>query len=437
MDVYASITLLICLLMVAMTIHVLTYSGFNKEQKAWFVSTFLAVVFCSAAEFAVHCGYYDAKFAVPLTILTLLQFSLSPVLAMFFSGALGLPRQGRIAGTFFGVTLLTEIICAPFGWIFRFDETGYHRGPAFIVYEIFYFLSLAYLIVALVMIGRRFRRRDMSTILFVLFVLIAGIVPMTVFGLHVAYAAIGISACLCYIFYNDLVQQDTLADFIKGKEQIRQMQEHIISGLASLIESRDTDTGEHVTRTSALVKMIAEEAVAQGVYADVIDERFIDRLYTLAPLHDVGKIVVSDSILQKPGKLTPEEFEEMKKHASMGGAVVRQILSGITDEEIVNFASDIAMYHHEKWNGQGYPRGLSGEGIPLSARIMAIADVYDALVSRRCYKEPFSFEKAMSIMEEGAGVHFDPNLMKVFLDNKENYRRFCDKPQNSVDATTA
>ena len=204
------------------------------------------------------------------------------------------------------------------------------------------------------------------------------------------------------------------------------MQEHIISGLASLIESRDTETGEHVMRTSNIVKTIAEDSLATGLYVQYIDEHFISLIYTLAPMHDVGKIVVSDQILRKPGKLTKEEYEEMKRHASEGGNVVRKILSGITDEEYLSFASDIATYHHEWWNGSGYPKGLKEEEIPLCARIMAIADVFDALVSKRCYKEPIPFDDAIELMKKESGTHFDPRLLEVFIRNKEKFREYCE-----------
>lgn len=252
-------------------------------------------------------------------------------------------------------------------------------------------------------------------------VLIAGIIPMTFFKLHVAYVSIAIASCFCYIYYNDLVQQDTKTELVTNQEKITSMQEHIISGLASLIESRDTETGEHVMRTSNIVKTIAEDSLAVGLYAQYIDEHFISLIYTLAPMHDVGKIVVSDQILRKPGKLTKEEYEEMKRHASEGGNVVRKILSGITDEEYLSFASDIATYHHEWWNGSGYPKGLKEEEIPLCARIMAIADVFDALVSKRCYKEAIPTSEAFEIIKEESGTHFDPKLVEVFLAHKEKY----------------
>ena len=143
-------------------------------------------------------------------------------------------------------------------------------------------------------------------------------------------------------------------------------------------------------------------------------------MYTLASMHDVGKILVPDSILKKPGKLTPEEYETMKVHAASGGDVVIKVLSGITDEEYLKFVSDIATYHHEWWDGTGYPKKLKGEEIPLCARIMAIADVYDALISKRCYKDAMPIDEAIKIIKEESGTHFDPLLVDVFLEYVEN-----------------
>ena len=146
-------------------------------------------------------------------------------------------------------------------------------------------------------------------------------------------------------------------------------------------------------------------------------------LYTLAPMHDVGKITVPDAILRKPGRLTDEEFGQIKLHAAAGGKIVRQILDGIADEEYINFASDIASYHHEKWDGTGYPEGLSGNAIPLCARIMAIADVYDALVSERCYKTAMSENEALEIIKSESGKHFEPELVTMFLLSKETGKK--------------
>ena len=228
---------------------------------------------------------------------------------MFFSGALGLHKQAKKAARIFALNALVEIAAAPFGLIFYFNDEGYFRGEFFFIYEVCYFLALVYLIVSLVAVGKRFRHRDSRTIAMVVVLLMAGIVPMTFFKIQIAYISIGLCAILCYIYYNDLVQADIKEELIVNQEKMSRMQEHTISGLASLIESRDTDTGGHISRTSLYVKEIAENARQEGVYADRIDDRFISLLYTLAPMHDVGKIVVPDKILKKPGRLTPEEFD--------------------------------------------------------------------------------------------------------------------------------
>ena len=430
MDFYSSLIILTELMMLAMTLHVVRYSGFTRQQKVWYILTFVSIMLCAGAEFAVHCGFYDPQFAPALTVLTVAQFSFAPMLGVFFTGALGLHRQARIASFIFSLNLIVEIACAPLGLVFYFDEAGYHRGDLFLIYEAFYVISLVYLMISMVIVGRKFSHRDKVTILMILVVLIAGILPMTFAKINVTYIAIAISASLCYIYYNDLVQQDIQTELVENQKKISDMQDHIISGFTNLIENRDMETGEHIARTSEYVKKLAEDARDDGVYADELDDRFIMLLHTLAPMHDVGKILISDTILKKPGKLTPEEFEEMKKHAALGGDVVREVLSGITDEEYISFASDVAKYHHEKWDGTGYPEGKKSEDIPLSARIMAIADVFDALVSVRCYKKAMSPEDAFNIIREESGSHFDPALAKVFLDHKDDFLRIlicCDR----------
>ena len=421
MTFYMCIIILTELMMLAMTLHVVHYSGFTRTQKTWYILTFIDVMLCAAAEFAVHCGYYTPSLAPFLTVLTVAQFSAAPLLGVLFIGALGRRNQGKVAVVFFAANLITEVVAAPFGWIFYFNDEGYFRGEGFFVYEVFYFISLIYLLVCMIHVGRKFRRRDIMTIVSILVILVAGIIPMTVFRLNITYIAIAISACLCYIYYNDLVQQDIQAELVANQKRISGMQDHMISGLANLIENRDMETGGHITRTCAHVKLLSELARDNGVYADRIDDHFISLIYTLAPMHDIGKIIIPDSILRKPGRLTEEEFAEMKRHAELGGTVVREVLNGISDEEYLSFASDIATFHHERWDGTGYPDRLKGEEIPLSARIMAIADVFDALISERCYKKAMPPEEAFEIIRNESGSHFDPNLTKVFLDHKEMF----------------
>jgi HD-GYP domain-containing protein (c-di-GMP phosphodiesterase class II) len=422
MDYYASIFLLTELLMLAMILHVAGYSGFTRGQKAWYLATFLSVAFCAAAEFIALRTEYRPSRALFLTIITVLQFSGVPLLGVLFSGALGIHHRGRFVAAFFAVNLLAETVAACFGWVFRFDDAGYSRGPLFfVIYGILDVISMAYLIRNMILVGRRFRHKDTRTIAMVLVVLIAGIVPMAVFRVNITYLAIAISATLCYIYFNDLMQQDSQEDLFLKQQRITDMQTQMVFGMANLIESRDLETGQHIARTGLYVKLLAEKAKADGVYSDQLTDRFISLLTMLAPLHDIGKILVPDRILQKPARLTDEEYEAMKRHAAEGGRVVRKVMFGLTDEDYVSFAADIAKFHHERWDGSGYPEGRKGEEIPLAARIMAIADVFDALVSERCYKEPFSFDEAVEILRTEAGRQFDPELVRVFLEHKKDF----------------
>ena len=213
-------------------------------------------------------------------------------------------------------------------------------------------------------------------------------------------------------------------EVLEKNEKIIRIQDNVIISMANLIESRDGETGEHVKRTSVYVGMIAKAAREKGYYLDILTDEYIERLVKVAPLHDVGKIVVPDYILMKSGKLTEEEFEKIRKHAPEGSRVIKEFFVNLDDKEYVKMASDVAGYHHEKWDGSGYTEKLSGEDIPLSARIMAIADVFDALVSKRRYKDAFSYEQAFSIIQEESGSHFDPKLTEAFLSVREQVEAY-------------
>lgn len=192
------------------------------------------------------------------------------------------------------------------------------------------------------------------------------------------------------------------------------IQESVVIGMANLIENRDYDTGEHVKRTGKYVELLTRAAQKAGYCADILTDDYAELLIKATPMHDIGKIAVSDSILRKPGKLTDEEFDIMKTHTTAGGRIVVEVLGNIEEQEYVDIAAQIAEGHHEKWDGNGYPKGLSGNDIPICARIMAVADVFDALISRRCYKEPMSVDRAFEIIESSGGSHFDPELARLF-----------------------
>lgn len=196
------------------------------------------------------------------------------------------------------------------------------------------------------------------------------------------------------------------------------LQSSIILGMAAMIESRDNSTGGHINRTSACVQMFVDKIKESGKYK--MSDIYWTNIINAVPLHDLGKIAVDDRILRKRDKLEPAEYEEMKKHAAVGAEIVQQVLADVDDKEFVRVASNVAHYHHEKYNGSGYPEGLSGNRIPLEARIMAIADVFDALISRRYYKDQMSYDDAFNIIKNDLGTHFDPNLGKIFLSMKDD-----------------
>ena len=191
------------------------------------------------------------------------------------------------------------------------------------------------------------------------------------------------------------------------------MHDNLILGMATMVESRDNSTGGHIRRTSEVVRLLIEETKKDNALK--LSEKFCKDLIKAAPMHDIGKIAVDDVILRKPGRFTDEEFEKMKAHAAEGAKIVHEILKETDDEHFKMIAENVAHYHHERWDGSGYPNGLKGEEIPLEARIMAIADVYDALVSKRVYKESMSFTQADSIIMEGMGKHFDKRLEPYYV----------------------
>ncbi len=217
--------------------------------------------------------------------------------------------------------------------------------------------------------------------------------------------------------------EEQAAQLTGALRRISDMQEHVIVGMANLIESRDGSTGKHVKNTQTYVRMIAEELRRRGLFPDVMTEDYVEKLCKAAPLHDVGKIQVPDSILQKPGKLTPEEYDRMKEHTSCSSAIIDEIIGDVEEEDYIRLVKDVAMCHHERWDGKGYPQGLSGEQIPLGARIMALADVFDALYEERCYKPAMRpIEKIYEILEEGKGTQFDPVITEVFLSLDQKLR---------------
>ncbi len=224
------------------------------------------------------------------------------------------------------------------------------------------------------------------------------------------------------------LQLKVSADFLEDKaaflesevtrraQEIEAIQDVTIHAMASLAETRDNETGNHIRRTQFYVRALAEKLHDHPRFASFLNERTINMLFKSAPLHDIGKVGIPDHILLKPGRFTPEEFEVMKAHTTLGRDAITQAEQRLgINVDFLTYAKEIAYSHQEKWDGSGYPQGLAGDAIPISARIMAVADVYDALISRRPYKTPFPHDKAVAMIVEGRGQHFDPDIVDAFV----------------------
>jgi putative two-component system response regulator len=221
----------------------------------------------------------------------------------------------------------------------------------------------------------------------------------------------------------------------KRTREVMAIQDVTILAMASLAETRDSDTGNHIRRTQHYVKALAQHLSSKPKFAARLTDSYIQMLFKSAPLHDIGKVGIPDRILLKPGRFEPAEFDIMKTHTTLGRDAIEHAEKQLgMHVDFLATAKEIALSHQEKWDGSGYPQGLAGEAIPLSARLMAVADVYDALISRRVYKEGMPHEKAASIIQEGRGSHFDPDLVDAFVALQQDFRdiaaRFADSDED-------
>jgi len=216
------------------------------------------------------------------------------------------------------------------------------------------------------------------------------------------------------------------SEITKRTQEVQTIQDVTIMAMGSLAETRDNETGNHIRRTQHYVRALAKKLRTHGKFRSYLDGNTVDLLFKSAPLHDIGKVGIPDRILLKPGKLTPEEFEIMKTHTTLGRDAIMAAENLLdTPSSFLQLAREIAHYHQEKWDGSGYPEGFKGEQIPICARLMAVADVYDALISKRVYKPAFPHEKAVEIIKEGREKHFDPDITDAFLAIQEEFRQIA------------
>lgn len=297
------------------------------------------------------------------------------------------------------------------------EITNYSMG--FSVYVCFASLILHYgVIIYLVIARHRFIPKD-KTIGIITVVTIVGVILFVQIALPEVLLT---SLCPTIILLGFYIVFENPA-----LRRITIQNEKMIDGFATLVESRDDNTGGHIKRTRAYVNLMLHQMRHHKKYHDIVTRDYLVNVSNAAPLHDIGKIATPDSILQKPGKLTDEEFAKMKEHSAEGGDIILHTFGDLNNPEFTQIAYEMARFHHEKFNGRGYPDGLSGEAIPLHARVMAIADVFDAVSQKRCYRDAMPLEECFAIIENGAGTDFDPDLVEIFLDAKEDVRRLMNR----------
>lgn len=289
------------------------------------------------------------------------------------------------------------------------NVTNYSMGMS--VYTCFV-MAAVYLLLSILIIFKRWNyieSRKRASI-FTYLIMLVGVTGVQMIFPETLITSIGVTIFILGVYMNS--EDPALMELSRYHSET-------VMSFANLIENRDSSTGGHIKRTSRYVQLIAEELCRRGYYKEALTKDYIDNMLKAAPMHDIGKIAVPDAILQKPGKLTAEEFEIMKLHSEKGGKIIRETFKNLGSEDYRNIAYDVARHHHEKWNGKGYPDGLKRKEIPLCARIMAVADVFDAVSEKRCYRDAMPLDKCFEIIEQGSGQDFDPIIAEAFLDIRD------------------
>lgn len=323
----------------------------------------------------------------------------------------------------FVVSMIIIICGTPF---IEFPMGNHHRYATGLPSRACYVVAVAYMVFAIIILCLRWRRISRHKRVGIL-TYIADLVIIPT--LRACFPDLFVTSIGCTIF----VMAVYLNLESPAQQKIEQMHSEAVVGFANLIETRDTNTGYHIKRTSKYVELIARTLLNTSNYRSTLTNDYIKNLTDAAPMHDIGKVAVPDSILRKPGKLTAEEFEIIKLHTITGGTIIKETFKELGSDAYREIAYNVARYHHEKWDGTGYPDGLAGNDIPLCARIMAVADVFDALSEKRCYRDALPLDECFEIISQGSGTDFDPNVVCAFLSVRpiveQIHEQFAEIPQ--------
>ena len=387
----------------------------NVIFDAFFLVSEVAVIFDGITACTVN--YLDQ---VPRIVNLLLHFGMFVsyevyVTLLFWywvSVTVGIPKRKWIKAAYILPSMIAICLTIYFLPGLRFEHgeyTNYSMGSAvytcFTSVILYCILTIAVIIAKYRYIPKKKRESLAATLICILIILF----------LHVIVPE-SLITCIAAVVVTVSIYINMENPAIHGLEHY---QNEMVMGFATLVENKDDNTGGHIRRSSAYAILLAKALRKNKKFADVITKDYLDNLAQSAPMHDIGKIGIPDAILQKPGRLTPEEFEKMKEHPLIGGKIIKDTFGHLFNGEYENMAFQVAMYHHEKWNGKGYPEGLSGTQIPLCARIMAVADVFDAVSAKRCYRDAMPLEECYSIIRNGKGTDFDPDIVDAFFANQE------------------
>lgn len=342
----------------------------------------------------------------------------------WISVTLGLPRRWwkRICAFLFnGCILLAMALWMPGLKFMPGQVSSYSAGRAV---DTCFFSILLHLTLTMVLLAVKQRelptQKKMSLFATVFFIVV-------ILGLQIAFPQMHISS-IAVVMIVLAIYLNMENPTIRGLEHY---QNEMVMGFATMVENKDDSTGGHIRRSSAYVKLIAKNLKKNKKYRPILTHDYINHLEQSAPMHDIGKIGVPDAILQKPGRLTDEEFEIMKGHTVAGGNIIRETFGHLFDGVYETMAFQVARFHHEKWNGEGYPDGLKGTEIPLCARIMSVADVFDAISTNRCYRKAIPLKKCYDVIRRGSGVDFDPDVVEAFLMDTNQVERIYEMMNDS------
>lgn len=318
------------------------------------------------------------------------------------------------------VNVVLVVVNIPFLWYEKGDRSNYSAGWS--AYTCYFMVGIYFLLSMITFLKQwRYVEHHKRANIFTCLLVSACVTVVQVIDPELLLTSLGVTIIILGVYVN----QENPAI-----RELAYYHQEMIMGFATLVENKDGSTGGHIKRTTTYVKLLVEELRKRGQYKTVLTKDYIKNLLMAAPMHDIGKISVPDVILQKPARLTEEEFERMKLHAENGSKIILETFGPLGNDQYTRLAYEVSRFYHEKWNGNGYPVGLQGEEIPLSARIMAIADVFDAVSAKRCYRDAMPLDTCFEIIAEGSGRDFDPMLAEIFLDIREKVEEVYNQNEN-------